>query len=274
MDIGSTITDSSELFQELLARLELTDEVTRIEVKEGSSLGSSGLETISALSNEPGLGGGYVIFGLRAVDQTATGRRYEIIGVPEPDRLQSEISTACASQFSSVIRPSILAESVRIGGGTQTVVVVQIPEALDADKPVFISSCGVHQGSFRRIGSTDQVCRQEDFERFALARAGRTPDTLQQRDIDVKRLKRYAAHRIRKRFKRFRAVQGASLRSAPADPDFTSDGEQDEIRRHRPQTAISLPHYSQPGRSGANRRRGTPPWAPVGLGPRAREPDA
>lgn len=51
-------TDTNDL-NELFDLLQYTDETDRIEAKEASQgLGKSFLETVSALSNEPGLGGG------------------------------------------------------------------------------------------------------------------------------------------------------------------------------------------------------------------------
>ena len=166
--------------QELLRRVELTDEVDRIEVKTGEALGKSARETISAFANEPGMGGGHLVFGVRRARQTDLfGRRYEAVGVSDPDKLQSDMASACASEFSAVIRPEFQVESVP-GGEGRALVASFVPEAPDSEKPVFIKARGEHNGSFRRIGPTDQKCRSEDFQRFALARAGQSEDEIPQ----------------------------------------------------------------------------------------------
>ena len=48
-------------FNELWERLISVDESDTIEAKRGSAIGDSLLETISAFSNEPELGGGYIL---------------------------------------------------------------------------------------------------------------------------------------------------------------------------------------------------------------------
>lgn len=66
-------------------RLRETDETERIEAKTG--LGAAALKTVSSFSNEVDLRGGWIVFGLRRLD--AGG--YEIVGVPQPDRLQTDL---------------------------------------------------------------------------------------------------------------------------------------------------------------------------------------
>lgn len=181
---------ASSRLDELLTLLEATDEFDRIEAKEGSELGTSALETVSALSNEPSLSGGYLIFGLRPSDQGELfGKRYEIVGVPNPDKLQSDLATACAGAFSSVIRPVLSVETVQVSGATKAVVVAQIPEAHPSVKPVFIKRRGREKGSFRRIGGTDQHCTKEDFERFALEASGTSVDAVAQPQVPLSGLR-------------------------------------------------------------------------------------
>lgn len=51
--------------EELFNLLQCQDESERIEVKKASEgIGKSALETICAFSNEPNLGGGYLVLGL------------------------------------------------------------------------------------------------------------------------------------------------------------------------------------------------------------------
>jgi ATP-dependent DNA helicase RecG len=70
------------------------------------------------------------------------------------------------------VRPRI--DSEQIDG--QTLLVVFIPEAPPHDKPVYIQKKGLEKGAFRRIGSTDQHCTDEDIALFYQLRTHRTFD--------------------------------------------------------------------------------------------------
>ena len=146
-------------FSELFAKLGQGDESVEIEAKASREIGDSLLETISAMSNEPGRGGGYLLLGV--------GRRegslfpdYHIAGVPNPDKVQADLASQCAAAFNVVIRPQILRE-VRQEG---VVLVVHIPEAQPHEKPIYIKSKGLPRGAFRRIGSADVVCTDDDLQ--------------------------------------------------------------------------------------------------------------
>ena len=84
---------------------------------------------------------------------------YEITGVSNPDQLQADLATQCREMFNRPIRPQI---SVEVAGDKR-VIVAFIPEAQPNEKPIFIQSRGLPKGAFRRIGSTDQVCTEDDI---------------------------------------------------------------------------------------------------------------
>lgn len=50
--------------KDLLNELNSVDESVVIEAKRASQVGESVMETVSAFSNEPGLGGGYLLLGV------------------------------------------------------------------------------------------------------------------------------------------------------------------------------------------------------------------
>lgn len=74
---------------ELLSELNELDEHVSIDAKTASDAGRSLLETICAFSNEPGLGGGYILLGVTRADDTLWPA-YEAVGVRDPDKLQSD----------------------------------------------------------------------------------------------------------------------------------------------------------------------------------------
>ncbi|MFN3649341.1 MAG: ATP-binding protein [Armatimonadota bacterium] len=158
-------------FRELWQRLNGEDEGTEIEAKHGSQVGDSALETVSAFSNEPHRGGGYLIFGLRQRPDCLFPD-YELIGVDSPERVVTELATRCNTEFNHPIRPRIYQERV----SDKTVVVAHIAEAQPQQKPVFIKRKGQQLGTFRRIGSTDTICSDEDLAYFYQEQTHRTYD--------------------------------------------------------------------------------------------------
>ena len=151
---------------ELLERLREVDECPEIEAKRAAAeLGRSALDTISAFSNEPGMGGGYLLFGL---EEGLTTGRHEVVGVADAKKLEQEIATVCANAFNRVVRPKVWVD--RVDG--RMLVAAFVPEASPHEKPVYIKKSGLHHGTFRRIGSTDQRCTEEDLR--VLFRAGDT----------------------------------------------------------------------------------------------------
>ncbi len=146
---------------ELLNRLQTRDECDRIEVKEAyNTLGKSALETISSFSNEPDLGGGYLVMGLKRNEDSSSEDRYIIQGVNNPDKVQQELAGVCRNDFSTRISPKINID-VR---SSRTIIWAFIPETFSREKPVFIKKYGIEKGTYRRIGSGDFLCTEEDLD--------------------------------------------------------------------------------------------------------------
>lgn len=143
---------------ELLRELNCVDESPGIEAKRASEAGKSLLETVIAFANEPGLGGGYLLLGVERIARTGK-TQYCAVGVPDPDKLQSDLASQCATMLNVSLRPQIRADHV----DGQTVLVVFVPEVATADKPVYLQATGLPRGAFRRIGTTDQRCTDDDL---------------------------------------------------------------------------------------------------------------
>ncbi len=159
-------------FDELWEILNTEDEGVEIEVKKGSEVGKSCWETISAFSNEPSLGGGYLILGIKSSEESDT-KNYEIEGIADPDKIQRDLATQCRENFNIAIRPQI--ETTSKDG--KIVIIIFIPEVQPSEKPVYITNRGLPKGSFRRIASTDQKCTERDIELFYKERNAQTYDT-------------------------------------------------------------------------------------------------
>ena len=145
--------------QELLESLTLLDENERIEAKRAQDVGKSLLETICAFANEPGMDGGWLLLGV-APDEQALFPGYAVEGVTDPDKLSADIASQCASVFNMPLRVDIRTESLE----GKPVIVVSVPEAAPQAKPIYFKSTGLPRGAFRRIGSTDQRCTEDDLE--------------------------------------------------------------------------------------------------------------
>lgn len=158
-------------FTELWEKLVSQDETVEIEAKSASDIGKSILETVSAFANEPGRGGGYLILGVESSEDNALNE-YKITGVSEPDKIQRDLATQCREVFNIPIRPQIEVSTE----DSKTVIVAFIPEAQPSEKPVYLLKRGLPKGAFRRIGSTDQKCTDEDIALFYQLRSHRTYD--------------------------------------------------------------------------------------------------
>lgn len=158
--------------KELLDELNELDEHSRIEAKRASELGSSVLETICAFSNEPGLGGGWILLGVTPEEGTFWPQ-YKAVGVDSLDKLTADLASKCASEFNQVIRVQITPETLQ----EKKVLVIFVPELPPGQKPLYFTKRGLPNGAFRRIGSTDQRCNDDDLLVFYQGRGGETYDS-------------------------------------------------------------------------------------------------
>ena len=142
-----------ELWEQLLQR----DEHTRLEVKLGNEIGNSVMQTVCAYANTIGLDGGYLLLGIK--EDKNVSQKYTVVGIANPDKLQSDLATQCSSKFNEIIRPRI--QSGVIEG--KTVICVYIPEAEARLKPIFVRKQGLDKGTYVRVGPTDQVCTPDDL---------------------------------------------------------------------------------------------------------------
>lgn len=154
--------DRTRPIEEIYRTLLEMEEADWIEAKalHGNSYKSL-LETVCAFANEPHLGGGCILVGV-AEDRERHDGRFWVDGVEHPDKAQADIATQCATVFNQPIRPAIKAGIVE----GKTVLAVFVDELPPVAKPLFFKSSGLPQGAFRRIGSTDQRCTEEELASF------------------------------------------------------------------------------------------------------------
>ncbi len=149
--------------QELFIRLKEADECVWIEAKGEDDTAESLMESVCSFSNEPGLGGGYILLGIKE-DKNSVENRFSVEGVNDPDKKQLDISSQCASMFNIAVRPRIDVEIIE----GKNVLKIFIPELAANQKPLYFTKQGIPQGAFRRIGSSDQHCTEDDLRTFYL----------------------------------------------------------------------------------------------------------
>ena len=178
---------------ELLQQLNTLGEDARIEAKSAHLAGHSILETICAFANEPGLDGGYLLLGVAYDDSTG---EYRVEGVPNPEKVQADVATQCASAFNRPLRPTFWTEEI----AGKRVIEVFVPELQPQEKPLYFRNQGLPRGAFRRTGTTDQRCTEDDLLVFYQDQQHGTYDETpvqdaQEGDIDPQALADYRRYR-------------------------------------------------------------------------------
>lgn len=147
--------------EKILEELNAFDEHVRIEAKQCTNkLDKSVMETVCSFSNEPDLGGGTIILGIS--EGNGDGDLYYASGVVSPDKLQKDFASQCASVFNHSVRPLIESESI----DGKNVLVIRVNELDIKHKPLYFKSEGLPGGAWRRVGSTDQRCTEDDLHLF------------------------------------------------------------------------------------------------------------
>ena len=144
--------------QDLFFQLNILDEHPHIDAKTASEVSSSVMQTICAFANEPGLGGGYLLLGVKECGKEGD-RKYCVAGIDNPDKIQRDIADQCATRFNRVLRPECAVEVLE----GKTVIGVFVSEMQPGDKPIYFKKVGLPKGAFRRIGSTNQHCTDDDL---------------------------------------------------------------------------------------------------------------
>lgn len=153
---------------DLVKELNVLDETDQLEAKfiSGDRLGKSVFETICAMSNEPDLGGGTILLGVKKEENTLFPY-YAVIGIDNIDKISNDISSGCATMFNRPVRVQIDQEIV----DGRPVIRIDVPEISTANKPVYFANSHLPMGAFRRIGAADQRCNDDDLIAFFQSRA-------------------------------------------------------------------------------------------------------
>lgn len=145
-----------------------------IEFKEAQhDVPKSAFATVSAFANT---GGGHIVFGIKEANGA-----FEIVGVLEPEKVQSDFLTVLrgGEKFSCIIS----AEESYIDAEGKAVLAFYIPEARREQKPVHLN--GELGKSYIRRGGGDEKCSEEEVRRFIRDADARTYDCEVLRGMDV-----------------------------------------------------------------------------------------
>ena len=184
--------------QELFGRLNDVDETLNVEAKALSKDSSrSIMETVCSFSNEPGMGGGVIILGV-AENEGSDGGPYVVEGIDDTDKAQLDFATQCASMFNFPVRPEIFVD--KIDG--RNVLKIFVPELPASRKPLYFPKDGLPKGIYRRIGSSDQRCTEDDLYVFYSredAADGDSIDGTSLEDVDSEAVRLYKVLRAKVR---------------------------------------------------------------------------
>ena len=148
--------------QELFDKLNDIDETVNVEAKSLSHDSTrSVMETVCSFSNEPALGGGVILLGV-AENTNSDGNTYVVEEILDTDKAQLDIASQCASMFNIPVRPEIKVD--KING--KNILKIYVPELPASRKPLYFSNEGLPRGIYRRIGSSDQRCTEDDLYEF------------------------------------------------------------------------------------------------------------
>ena len=169
--------------RELLEQLNELDEHTRVEAKAAGEIGKSALETVCAFANEPGLGGGWLVLGA-TLDEGSLFRQYDATGLPDSDKASRDLVTQCATVFNRPVRVQVTAGQVN----GKNLLAIFVSEAEASEKPIYFQNRPLPSEAFRRIGSSDVRCTDDDLAIFYQERRGESFDSTVVRDADLSAL--------------------------------------------------------------------------------------
>lgn len=195
-----------ELFDELNAQ----DETIEVEAKCAGPINRSVMESVCSFSNEPDLGGGYILIGAKR-DDLELFPSYTAEDVGDTDKLQSDLATQCANSFNVPVRPRMEVDQVN----GMNVLVVRVDELAPGQKPLHFKHVGLAGGAYRRIGLTDHRCTEDDMPLFYTDRESYDRTVLKRtslRDLDLNALGMYRTLRGR--------VNAAAEELAYDDPEL------------------------------------------------------
>lgn len=118
------------------------------------------INLMESSSNTLSIRSGYC--GLNIVILKNPGQTWSYLYTQDPldtDKVQKDLATQCADIFNLPIRPKIFVESFE----GKNVIIIDVEELPGRMKPIYFKKMGLPKGAYRRIGSTDHHCTEDDL---------------------------------------------------------------------------------------------------------------
>ena len=119
------------------------------------------MESVCSFSNEPDLGGGVILLGI-GENRDDLFNRFSAEDIGDLDKAQCDIASQCKTLFNLPVYPEIAIEKVD-GHNILKICVSELPAAR---KPLYFKAQGLPSGAYRRVGSSDISCTDEDLYVF------------------------------------------------------------------------------------------------------------
>lgn len=107
-----------------------------------------------------------MLLGVEKEDETTSLFPFYIVtGIPQDrlDKIQLDLANQCAENFNIPVRSNIVVEKTAEGASA---IIAFVDELSVEQKPLFLKSKGLPQGAYRRIGSADHKCTEDDLVIF------------------------------------------------------------------------------------------------------------
>lgn len=143
---------------EILNSLNSTSENNRIEAKRGSKIDKSILQSVNAMCNTQGLGGGWIVLGI-AEERRGNKKVFVPVGLDDVDKIQNDLATQCRTAFTMPITPNITTHKLE----DKVLLLAFIPEVDSGVKPVRFLNTPLPDGAFIRVGGGDHRLTDEDM---------------------------------------------------------------------------------------------------------------
>jgi len=155
-------------------------------------------DTFSSFANTKG---GVILFG---IDEE---KNFEVCGVYDTNDLQKKIVSMCKDVLEPKLKPEFLVITVEEG---KNVLACKIDELLQKDKPCYYKNAGINNGSYIRIGDSDEVMTQNELYSIIAFKKHikddlRIVEDATIEDLDKNKIKKYieVAKKIKSNFEGF-----------------------------------------------------------------------
>lgn len=175
--------DEQEIKEKIKKAIKFEAESDTLEFKKSKNNLPKIYDTISSFSNTRG---GLIVLGIDEKDN------FKIIGVENINEIQNKISEICTQKMYPLIRPII----TQIDYENKKLLVVEILELKQIEKPCYYIPNGIEKGSYIRVGDNDQKMTKYEIYALQSYKSGVNEDLksvkrAEVKDFDEEKLNKY-----------------------------------------------------------------------------------